>query len=77
MFRPGERDDLQAIAEAWGIPVATTVWVIVHDQLAKYRRCAPELGEHGLAIAAATVVLRQRRAAAPRPSAPAGSGKGR
>ena len=61
MFRPPEHDDLQRIAEAWGVPVATAVWAIVAGELARYRRQAPELGGHGLAIAAATRVLHQKR----------------
>jgi hypothetical protein len=60
MFRPDEHRDLCAIAEQWGVPLATAVWAIVSDQLARYWKRAPELGEHGLAIAAALVVLRQR-----------------
>ena len=58
MFRPGELEDLKAISEAWGVPVATVVWAIVADQLARCRRRAPELGQHGLAIAAALAVTR-------------------
>ena len=58
-FRPDEYADLVAIAEGWGVPVATAMWAIVVDQLARCRKRAPELGEHGLAIAAALVVLRQ------------------
>ena len=58
MFRPPEHDDLQTIAEGWGIPVATTVWAIVVSQLARWRHEAPELGQNGLAIAAAVTVLR-------------------
>ena len=60
MFRPPEHDDLQAIAAAWGVPVATALWAIVVGELARYRRQAPELGDHGLAIAAASRVLRQK-----------------
>ena len=60
MFRPGEYEDLCQIAEGWGVPVATAIWGIVGDQLARFRKRAPELGKHGLAIAAASVVLRQR-----------------
>ena len=51
---------LEAIAKGWGVPVATAVWAIVADQLARWRRRAPEHGEHGLAIAAATTVLREK-----------------
>ena len=60
MFRPHEHADLQVIAKAWGVPVATTVWAIVADQLSRWRRRAPELGEAGLSIAAAMTVLRQK-----------------
>ncbi len=38
--------------------MATATWAIVADQLARWRRQAPELGKHGLAIAAAVTVLR-------------------
>jgi hypothetical protein len=60
MFRPPEADDLDTIAEGWGVPVATAVWAIVVEQLARWRRQAPDLGPHGLAIAAATTVLQMR-----------------
>ncbi len=58
MFRPPEFADLQAIAQAWNVPVATVVWAVVHDQLATWQKRAPEFGESGLAIAAAVAVLR-------------------
>jgi hypothetical protein len=57
MFRPPEADDLETIAEGWGVPVATAAWAIIAEQLARWRRQAPDLGPHGLAIAAATTVL--------------------
>ena len=60
MFRPPESADLAVIARDWGVPVATAVWAIVVDQLARWRREAPEYGEAGLAIAAANSVLRLR-----------------
>ena len=44
MFRPPEADDLDTIAEGWGVPVATAVWAIVVEQLARWRRQAPDLG---------------------------------
>lgn len=59
LFRPDEYNDLCEIAEQWGVPVATAVYGIVGDQLARIRKRAPELGKCGLAIAAAEVVLRQ------------------
>jgi hypothetical protein len=58
MFRPHEHEELVAIAGIWGVPVATAVWAIVVDQLARYRRRAPDLGEHGMAIAAGLAVTR-------------------
>ncbi len=61
MFRPPEYADLETIAQGWGVPVATAQWAIVIGELARYRRRAPELGEHGLAIAAAVRVLHQKR----------------
>lgn len=60
MFRPDEYDALCQLAEQWHVPVATVTWVIVSEQLSRFRKQAPNLGEHGLAIAAASVVLRQR-----------------
>ena len=51
-FRPGKFEDLQAIARGWGVPVAKAVWAVVLDQLARFRKRAPEFGEHGLGIAA-------------------------
>lgn len=61
MFRPQEYANLRAIAEGWRVPLATAVWAIVSDQLSRYRKRAGDLGPDGLAIAAALVVLRQRR----------------
>lgn len=62
MFRPFEADDLETIAEGWGVPVATAAWAIIAEQLARWRRQAPELGPHGLAIASAITVLRMEDA---------------
>ena len=58
-FRPGEYQDLRAIAAAWGVPVATALWAIVHERLAKWRKKPVELGEHGLAITAGLAVTRR------------------
>ena len=60
MFRPPEADDLDTIAKGWGVPVATAVWAIVVEQLARWRRQAPDLGPQGLAIAAAATVLQMQ-----------------
>ena len=59
-FRPGEFRDLQAIAEAWGVPLATAVWAIVSERLAKWRAKPVELGEHGLAITAGLAITRRK-----------------
>jgi hypothetical protein len=58
MFRPGEIEDLRAISEAWGVPVATVVWATFADRLARCRHRAPELGKHGLAITVGLTVTR-------------------
>ena len=71
MFRPQEIEDLREIASVWNVPVATVVWIIVVDQIARYRRRAPELGLHGLAIAAGLAVTRN---ATERSNRPAGGG---
>jgi len=72
-FRPGEMADLQTIAKAWRVPVATATWAIVSERLAHWRRRSVELGEHGLAIAAAVAVLRrQSERAEPAAEVPAG-----
>ncbi len=64
-FRPGEISDLRAIADAWGVPVATATWAIVHDQLSRWRRRSSELGPIGLQIAAGDAVLEHARARMP------------
>jgi hypothetical protein len=71
MFRPGDIRDLQEISRVWGVPVATVVWAIVVDQVARWRKRAPDLGQHGLAIAAGLAVTRN---ATERTSKPAGDG---
>jgi hypothetical protein len=60
MFRPPEYADLETIAEGWGVPIATAVWAIVVSELARWRSMPPEYGKQGIAIAAATTVLRLR-----------------
>ena len=50
--------DLEPISRAWGVPIATVVWVIVHEQLSRWRKRDPEFGEAGLAIAAGVAVIR-------------------
>ncbi len=58
MFRPREIMDLREIAQVWNVHVATVVWAIVVEQLARWRKRAPDLGQHGLAIAAGLAVTR-------------------
>ncbi len=58
MICPPEYADLETIAEGWGVPVSSAMWAIVASELARWRRPAPEYGKHGIAIAAATTVLR-------------------
>ena len=58
MFRPHEAAELVEIAKVWGVPTATALWAIVATELARYRRRAPDLGEHGMAIAAGLAVTR-------------------
>jgi hypothetical protein len=58
--RPGELADLVEIARAWGVPLSTAAWAIVHEQLRAWRKRSVDFGESGLAIAASFAVLRRR-----------------
>jgi hypothetical protein len=58
MFRPGEHVDSQRGSEAWGVSIPTAEWATVHDQLSRWRRRSPELGESRLAFAAGITVTR-------------------
>ena len=60
-LRPSELEDLQNLADQWGVPVATAVWAIVHERLAHFRAQAPQLGKTGQAIAAGLAVLGRRK----------------
>ena len=31
MLRPGQKADLEAVAEAWGVPVGTAGWALVSE----------------------------------------------
>jgi hypothetical protein len=59
MLRPGEKADLEVVAEAWGVPVGTAGWAILSEVIAGWRGQYPELGAHGVAIAAASHALRR------------------
>ena len=74
MFRPGEAADLRAIARHWGVPVATVVWAIVHGELRRYRRAAPDHGQAALAAAAAYSVTHRVGGSVPREARPVGGG---
>lgn len=58
--RVGEWADLQAIADGWGVPPGTAVWIMLEDWIAGARRRMPEYGAAGLALAAAEKALRRR-----------------
>ena len=60
MLRPGEAADLQAVADGWGVPIATAGWAIVSEQIAKWRGVTPDLGRDGVKIAAASHALKMR-----------------
>ena len=57
MVRPGEKTDLDVVAEAWGVPVGTAAWAILSEVIAGWRGQRPELGAQGVAIAAASYAL--------------------
>ena len=57
MVRPGEKADLAAVAAGWGVPLGTAAWVIVSEQIAKWRSESPQLGAVGVARAAASHAL--------------------
>ena len=54
-FFPRELRDLEAIAEAWDVPLATAVWALLHDKLANLHKRAPKT-EDGLAVLAAAAL---------------------
>ncbi len=56
-LRDSAIEDLERISEAWRVPVASVAWAMVHTELQRCRKLAPDLGEHGLAIAAAANAL--------------------
>ena len=57
-LRPGERDDIQRLAEAWGVGSSTAAWALLSDALAQLREAPPHLGNHsGLILAASARIL--------------------
>ena len=57
-LRPGERDDIQRLAEAWGVGSSTAAWALLSDALAQLREAPPHLGNHsGLILAASRRIL--------------------
>ncbi len=67
-FREQEILDLKEISEAWNMPTATVAWAMIHTELQKCRKRAPDLGEAGLAIAAASRILGRHADPAESPS---------
>ncbi len=63
-LRQQELRDLRTIAEAWQIPLGTVCWAIVHTELQKCRKLAPNLGPVELGLQAAIRVLGRRAASA-------------
>jgi len=59
-FHAHDAADIREVAAAWGVPPGVALWGIVKDQLARWRRVEPQYGRHGLAIAGALQVLRQK-----------------
>ena len=68
MLRPGEREDIETLAEAWGCPPATAAWCVLATELARLRGDRVDLGELGIAIRASFRALER---AAPQDHAPA------
>ena len=59
-FAAHDAADIREVAAGWGVPPGVALWAIILEQLAKWRRIAPEYGQHGLVIAGALQVLRQK-----------------
>lgn len=57
MVRPGEREDLGTLAEAWGCPLSTAAWAILSTELARIRGTRVDLGPLDLQIRATARVL--------------------
>ena len=61
-FAVDDAADIERVAAAWGVPPGVALWAIMKDQLARWRKREPQYGKHGLAIAGALQVLRQKSA---------------
>ena len=72
-LRTGELEDLQAIAEAWRVPVATVAWALVADSLARIRGVALNLGGLAIPLVAAREMLERAESEASRLRAVPGS----
>lgn len=59
-FAVHDAEDIERIAAAWGVPPGVALWAIVKHELARWRKREPQYGKHGLAIAGALQVLRQK-----------------
>lgn len=56
-MRKGDLVDLARIARAWGVPVSTVAWALLHQQLSSFRRGAPDLSGTGIVVAASACIL--------------------
>jgi hypothetical protein len=58
-LRPGERDDIQRLAEAWGVGSSTAAWALLSDALAQLRESGLLLtgDSAGLILAASARIL--------------------
>lgn len=54
-----ERRDLEAIARAWDLPLGVCGYALLADALARCRSRSANLGDIGLALAAADATLRR------------------
>ena len=59
-FAVQDAEDIERVAAAWGVPPGVALWAIVRHQLARWRKREPQYGKHGIAIAGALEVLRQK-----------------
>ena len=57
MLTPGQRADIDTIAEGWGVPPATAAYAMVATFLSKARQRALDLGPAGLKLSASCRIL--------------------
>ena len=59
-FTAHDARDIRHVAAGWGVPPGVALWAVVKHELARWRKREPQYGKHGLAIAGALQVLRQK-----------------